>query len=168
MSIPAEKRCARCGKVKPASSFWPHYDLRGWEPLVHLAAYCKPCNVADIRQRYHSGPSGRPTTTFGSNRRCGTCRRMLPLSDFRICRRDRTGKTYRHCYCRPCDAARSRGYYRKKYGIPALCPRGSHPWPVERACRGFDSLGCGHLGPHVHRYCPIHSTETIDTTRRAA
>jgi hypothetical protein len=50
------------------------------------------------------------------------------------------------------------------WNTTSLCPRGGHPWPNEHACKGYDSLGCGHLPHHVHRSCSLHGTETVERT----
>ena len=44
--VPVEKRCGKCGKVKPASDFY-----RAQRRATGLSSYCKPCQRADTRER---------------------------------------------------------------------------------------------------------------------
>lgn len=54
MSIVAEKRCGRCGEVKPVSEYYSKGKTPAGTP--RLREYCKPCCAAISKKRYADNP----------------------------------------------------------------------------------------------------------------
>jgi hypothetical protein len=104
-TLPAERTCATCKLVLPASDFTPNaHSKDGLNP------YCKPCSTSNgrnYREKYKSAPKGRVQSKL-----CKGCNSTLPGSEFRLRSNVPDGLESK---CKACKSAEERAQRAKKH-----------------------------------------------------
>lgn len=97
------KVCSKCGKEKLIEQFHKDPSRRDGH-----AGHCKECR-SEYNQSRKRPP--RPVVEPPTTRVCGTCKKELPISQFRL--RDKNG-LHRHYTCKKCSSRFDREYHRKR------------------------------------------------------
>lgn len=90
----AEKRCPKCGILKPATGFYQIASRHDG-----LSSYCRQCQLADAKGRYDPHPRWKPPA---GQKWCAACETIKPLDAFGSNRSAHDGKQGR---CKPCCIA---------------------------------------------------------------
>lgn len=110
-----EKKCGKCGKVKPVSEFDFSRDY-GYQ------SYCRECK----KENYHKQPKYEPKQE--GKRICSVCKKEKNITDFSISKQNKEG---RETICRDCkskyDAAR---IFPVKQEGTKYCPRCKQELPI--------------------------------------
>lgn len=96
----SEKRCAKCGRLKPLDDFHLKSKDRQGSGKDHVAQ-CKSC----VHEQYNARPTVEPA--MHGYQKCRDCERTLHVTAFPKHKRYKNG---RHSYCLDCHAARARKY----------------------------------------------------------
>lgn len=94
---PEQKRCIRCGEVKPKSDFYKNAGAKDG-----LYGYCRPCDRARRTQPGRKRVAAVKLQIPGFAR-CSQCKQTLPSAAFSVNAKRKNGL---NCYCRSCLSIR--------------------------------------------------------------
>ena len=100
-----EKRCPKCGEVKPVSEFSPRPERRGG-----LKPRCKACVKVDRRAKREQLKQLHDEDFYQNvigEKKCSVCKEIKPYTDFDRLRSEADGF---QCLCKPCGRKKSKAY----------------------------------------------------------
>jgi hypothetical protein len=143
LPLASRRVCSACGREKNAVEFYRHrFSPLGGRPM--LFSTCKPCFVVAVIERRARArvrfDAAHPHVVFLRSEGISVKVHVAPAF-------------VAPPIVEPAFPA---------WGTTPLCSRGNHEWPIETTCRGYEALGCGGAGAHVHLSCLAHACEVIE------
>lgn len=101
---PTEKRCPKCGDIKPAKEF--RLAIGNLDGLTSLCSGCM--RIAGQKHRARNAVRDLSTIAAPGEKRCRACLAIRPISEFHV---DRVNRDGRDADCKLCVSAEWRAYF---------------------------------------------------------